>query len=228
MSVKLDGVFHRGILGPAVAVDTALFSVINSKLSVLLIQVGSGPYEGKWALPGGLVAENESLDEAAKRLLSAKANVRDIYLEQLYTFGNPKRDSRGHVISVAYFSIVFDHTKVKPVKAPHYSDISWFPVNHLPKIAFDHKDIIGTAVKRIAAKMEYTNIAVNFLPAEFTLTELQKVYEIVTGKKLDKRNFRKKIDALDILAETNKTKLDQPFRPAKLFKFKERYLRFLD
>lgn len=226
--LKNSSNLHERVVGPALAVDNVLFTIKDSKLNVLLIQIGSGPYENKWALPGGLVAEREGLDAAATRLLASKANISDLYLEQLYTFGDPNRDSRGNVVSVAYFSIVFDSSTVKLKTLPYYKGIEWFSVDNLPALAFDHKKIIEYAHKRLKSKLGYTNIAYNFLPVEFTLTELQKVYEIVLGKSLDKRNFRKKMDVLGILKDTNKVRSDVAHRPARLYKFKRRYLELID
>ncbi len=175
------------------AVDAVLFAVVKGQLQVLLIKIINGFYKEKWALPGGLIGISESLDEAAKRVLFQKTNIGDIHLEQLYSFGDPKRDARERSISVAYFSLVDDFRKHHLKTTSYYSDISWFPVNKLPQMAFDHREIIAFALARLRAKVGYSNIVYSLLPSEFTLTELQKTYEIILGQKLDKRNFRKKI-----------------------------------
>ena len=216
------------IYGPATAVDTIIFAVIKNKLSVLLIQIGQGEYQDKWAIPGGLVQLNESLDDAVKRVLSQKANIENLHLEQLYTFGNPKRDKRGHIISVSYFLLLPEPEKRVVKTLEYYSDIKWHPVNKIPEMAFDHKKIIEYAYKRLKSKMEYSNIAYSLLPEYFTLTQLQKVYEIVWNKKLDKRNFRKKILNLGIIEKTNKKEEGKAYRPANLYRFKGRELQITD
>ncbi len=213
------------IIGPAVAVDTLIFTIRDGKLMVLLIEIGSGPYKDKWALPGGIVQLNETLDEAAKNVLKKKAGIKDIYMEQLYTFSDLKRDVRGRMISVAYFALVnSDEFNLKTMD--YYSDIEWINVRKLPKMAFDHKEIINYGLDRLKSKIEYSNIVYGLLPETFTLTEMQNVYEIILGEKIDKRNFRKKILALGLLTETKKVKTGAKHRPAKLYKFKKRELVF--
>lgn len=222
-SKKLDQI----IVGPAVAVDALIFSVINNDLKVLLIKIKSGPYKDKWALPGGIVGINESLEKAATRILSEKAGVDEIYLEQLATFGNPKRDSRGHIVSVAYFALV--NSNIFYPKTPeYYADIDWKSVNKLPVMAFDHKEIAQYGKERLINKLAYSNIAYALLPKEFTMTELQNIYEAVMGKKLDKRNFRKKFLEIKLIKETNKERMVGASRPAKLYTFSERKPKLVD
>lgn len=213
------------IIGPAVAVDVLIFDVNNDKLNVLLIKISQGPYKKKWALPGGLVQINETLDEAAKRVLWQKAGIRGIYLEQLYSFGEVKRDVRGRIISVSYFALV-DSAKFHPRTTEYYSDIRWKEAKKLPPMAFDHGKIIAFGIKRLQNKIEYTNIAYALLPREFTLSEMQKIYEIILGKKLDKRNFRKKLKMLNLLEPAKKTRQGLKSRPAELYRFKKRSLVF--
>lgn len=213
------------IIGPAVAVDTLIFTIRENKLMVLLIQIGSGPYEGKWALPGGIVQIDETLDRSAKNILKKKAGIKGIYMEQLYTFSGLKRDVRGRMISVAYFALV-NSNKLNLKTMDYYSDIDWVDVNKLPKMAFDHKEIIDYGLDRLRAKIEYSNIVYGLLPETFTLTEMQQVYERILGTKIDKRNFRKKILSLDILKGTDKIKQGVRHRPAKLYQFKKRELVF--
>ena len=210
---------------PYIAVDTVVFTIINKKLSVLLIQIDTGIYSNKWAVPGGLVGNKESLDEAAVRVLSQKANLRNVFLEQLYTFGDPQRDRRGRSISVAYFALISTPEKIELTKKDYYKEIKWYPVSNLPDMAFDHKRIIKVAHERLKGKMSYTNIVYSLLPKEFTLTQLQRVYEIILENKLDKRNFRKKIESLDILVDLNRIQNDVSHRPAKLYSFKNRTIR---
>lgn len=211
---------------PLVAVDTVVLSIAEGKLKVLLLQVNSGPYDGKWALLGGLLKNKEDTDTAAKRVLNQKANIKASHLEQLYTFGKVDRDVRGHVVSVAYFLIVSRPEDLAILLQGHYSNWGWKPVDKLPPMAFDHKEIVKMAVKRIGDKLNYSTIAYALLPEKFTLTEMQTVYEIVWDKKIDKRNFRKKILQLEIIEKVGKVK-QGAFRPAEMYKFCKRKLDFL-
>lgn len=225
MKIKTSSRKDDIIVGPAVAVDTLIFTVREGKLAVLLIEIGSGPYEGKWALPGGIVQLDETLDQAAKNVLQKKAGIKGVYLEQLKSFSGLNRDVRRRMISVAYFALV-DSDKFNLKTMDYYSDIEWKDVDDLPKLAFDHKEIIDYGLERLRAKIEYSNIVYALLPETFTLTEMQQVYEMILGKKVDKRNFRKKILALDLLKETKKTVSGVKHRPAKLYQFKKRELVF--
>jgi len=217
-SIKQPKRAHAELL---VAVDTLIFSVIRGKLKVLLVQIASGPYKNKWALPGGLVRKEESLDEAAERVLSEKAGVDGIYLEQLATFGEVKRDVRSRSVSVAYFSLV-NSDDFRPKMTEYYLDIAWHNADHLPVLAFDHKEIIAYGKERLASKLAYSNIAYALLPKEFTLTELQSLYESILGRALDKRNFRKKIQEVKLVKGSGKMRRDGPSRPAKLYMFSDR------
>jgi 8-oxo-dGTP diphosphatase len=208
---------------PAVAVDVLVFTVIGNKLSVLLIKISRGPYQNKWALPGRSVTTNETLDGAAEDVLREKGGIKGIYLEQLYTFSDVKRDVRKRIITTAYIALV-DSDKHSVKTTDYYSDIKWWPTEKLPLMAFDHGEIVKYGVKRLRAKIEYSNIAYGLLPKEFTLTEMQKVYEIILGKKLDKRNFRKKIKMLNIVEPTKNLRFGLKNRPAELYRFKKRSL----
>ncbi|MEI7750085.1 MAG: NUDIX domain-containing protein [Candidatus Moraniibacteriota bacterium] len=209
------------------AVDAAIFSVIEGALKVLLVRIGSGPYAGKWALPGGLVRTDESLDQAAERVLSEKAGVDDIYLEQLYAFGGVDRDIRGRSVSVAYFALVNSDRRL-PSTIEYYSDIAWYDTTKLPKLAFDHAKIVEVGIERLRNKLGYSNIAYGLLHKEFTLTELQTVYEIILGHELDKRNFRKKIQDIDLVKEAGKIRKSGQSRPARLYSFSERKPKMVD
>ncbi len=213
------------IIGPALAVDTLIFSIRDNTLSVLLIKIGNGPYKNKWAIPGGLVQIDETLDMTAKRVLKDKAGIKGVYMEQLYAFSDLKRDLRGRIVSVAYFALV-NSDKFNLKTMDYYSDITWFNVKNLPVLAFDHKKIINYGLQRLKSKLEYSNIVYGLLPKTFTLTEMQKIYEIILDKEIDKRNFRKKILSLNIIEETKKTKTGTKHRPAKLYKFKKQKLIF--
>lgn len=218
---------RNDIPGIPVAVDAVIFSVIDGALRVLLIQIKGGRYDGKWAVPGGLVSPTESLDEAADRVLSEKAGVDGIYLEQLYTFGNVDRDIRGRSVSVAYFALV-DGADFLPKTNEYYADIAWKRVDRLPEMAFDHRTIVSYAHERLIAKLGYSNIGYALLPREFTLTELQSMYEAILGKALDKRNFRKKIREIDLVRETGNVRRSGATRPARLYSFSARKPRIVD
>lgn len=205
---------------PAVTVDMVIFSVKNNKLQVLLIKRGVEPSKGLWALPGGFVKIEESLDDAAKRELEEETGVKDVYLEQLYTFGDPKRDSRGRVITISYMALV-NHEKIRLVAATDSADVNFFSVDKLENIAFDHKKIIDYALKRLRWKFEYTPVAFSLLPAKFTLGQLQNLYEMVFEKQFDKRNFRKKILSLKILNEHGIME-DVPNRPPMTYSLKKK------
>lgn len=213
---------------PLLAVDAVLFSVINDSLKVLLIQINGGAYDSRWAIPGGLVKNNENLDHAISRILSKKANINHVYLEQLYTFGDPKRDKRGHSVSVAYFALISDPDKLNVKTMPYYKNIRWFDVKKLPNLAFDHKHIIEVAHERLETKLSYTNIAYSLLPKKFTLAQLKHVYEVIYGKKIDKRNFRKSVLTKGLVEETGEVQSDVPHRPAKLYKFRRQSLQFFE
>jgi 8-oxo-dGTP diphosphatase len=215
----------NNLTGPAVAVDILLFSIIEKRLKVLLLKITQGPYKDQWALPGGLVWIDETLDGAAERVLQEKAGIKRLYLEQLYTFGGLKRDVRGRSVSVAYFALV-DSDKFIPKTTEYYSDIRWHEAEDLPVMAFDHKEIVRYGLERLQNKIGYSNIAYGLLPREFTLSELQGVYEIIIGEKLDKRNFRKKLKMTDIVATTERVRLGHKNRPAGLYRFKKRGLVF--
>ena len=212
---------HRKYKFAVIAADVVIFAVHNGSLQVLLIKMKKNPFNGMWACPGGLVKPSESVENAAKRHLAQKTGVKDVYLEQLYTFGKPDRDPFGRVVSVAYMALL-SSSAVLLKTTPEYAEVRWFPINKLPRLAYDHKEIIDYGVKRLRAKLGYTNIAYSLLAKKFTLSELQKIYEIILGKKLDKRNFRKKIKAVNIVKRIREKKLGGANRPAELYEFKSR------
>lgn len=204
-----------------IATDIAIFTVQEGQLKVLLIRMKKAPFRGKWASPGGLVRPDESVDQAAKRHLVAKTGVRNVYLEQLYTFGKVHRDPFGRVVSVAYFALI-PSAGIRLKTTQDYGDVAWFPVRKLPKLAYDHVEIVRHALARLQAKLEYTNIAYSLLLNEFTLTDLQQIYEIILDKKFDKRNFRKKILSLHLLKTLGKKRRGSANRPAELYGFAQR------
>lgn len=202
----------------AVSVDLVVFSVRAHDLKVLLARRGAAPFRGRWALPGGFVRPPETLDDAARRRLPEVTDVPGAYLEQLYTFGAPRRDPRGRVISVAYFALLAGEASPRGAED---AEVRWHSVNNLPELAFDHAEILRYALRRLRYKLEYTSVGFELLPNEFTLTELQTAYEIVLGEKLDKRNFRRRILEADILAETPRYRESEgQGRPARLYRYK--------
>jgi ADP-ribose pyrophosphatase YjhB (NUDIX family) len=205
---------------PRVAVDAVLFTITERTLKTLLIKIKKGPFVGQWAFPGGLVQVGESLDAAARRELYEKTGVQDLYLEQLYTFGDAHRDPVAHTVAAAYFALVpyFDQALHSGEK---YADIGWFPVRALPQLAYDHNAIADYALRRLQAKLSYTNIVYSLLPYEFTLAEIQEIYEVILDRRFDRRNFRRKILALGLLRPLPKTRRGA-HRPATLYTFTRR------
>ncbi|MEK7519828.1 MAG: NUDIX domain-containing protein [Patescibacteria group bacterium] len=210
-----------------VAVDVVIFTVKDGKPQVLLIHMkDNSPYPDRWAVPGGMVQSEESLDDAVKRHLLAKTGIRNIYVEQLATFGDVKRDPRGRVVSVAYVALI-PSEGVTLSTSGKYRAIQWFPVAKLPSLGYDHTGIIATAYARLRAKLGYTNVVYSLLPREFTLSELQQVYEMILQRKLDKRNFRKKIAQLKLVKRVAARKKMGVHRPAQLYAFVKRSPEFV-
>jgi len=209
----------------SVTVDLVIFTVIDNELKVLLIKRGQEPFIDFWALPGGFVRINESLEEAALRELKEETGIQKVYLEQLYTFGNPKRDPRGRVVSVSYMALMPENAQSE---SKSHVETKWVQTNSLPGLAYDHNKIVDYAINRLRAKIGYTNIAQYLLPDRFTLSELQSVYEIVTGKELDKRNFRKKILASGMVRNIKLKKKEGVMRPAALYTFSSKEIKTTD
>jgi 8-oxo-dGTP diphosphatase len=201
-----------------VTVDLVIFALREWELQVLLIRRGVPPFEGQWALPGGFVRQHESLDEAARRELEEETGVRDVYLEQLYTFGDPDRDPRGRVVTVAYYALLTGEA-VPLIAGTDAGAAAWRPARKHPPLAFDHDRILDYALERLANKLDYTTVGFQLLPKKFTLRHLQRVYEAVLGRTLDKRNFRRKMAVLDILTPLDEWVQDGPSRPAQLYRF---------
>ncbi len=209
---------------PSVTVDLVIFTIADNDLKVLLIRRAAEPFKDRWALPGGFVEIDESLETAAARELQEEAGVTDVYLEQLYTFGEPQRDPRGRTISVAYFALT-DAAGQRIRAASDAADAQWhsvFSSRLKAKLAFDHKQILEYAVWRLRNKIEWTTVGYELLPKKFTLSELQRVYEIILQKPVDKRNFRKKILSQGQIRELNETRSDGAHRPAKLYSFRKK------
>lgn len=206
---------------PAVTVDLVIFTVSAEKLKALLVKRAREPYAGSWSIPGGFLKLGESLDDAAVRVMHEKTGVKEVYLEQLYTFGRPERDPRTRVITVTYIALIPWQDLVQP-ESGKVTDLGWFDVSELPGLAFDHREILIYAVNRLRAKATYSNIVYGLLPVQFRLSDLQKIYEIITDHPLDKRNFRKRMLATGLLKETGKKELIGAHRPAMLYCFKKR------
>ena len=201
----------------SVTVDIIIFSMREGRLSLLLIERKFPPFEGRWALPGGFISEGESAEAAARRELQEETGVTEVYMEQLYTFSDPKRDPRGHVLTVAFMALVPGDALPDLSAGTDAAKAEWFFIDDLPELAFDHAKIVEYARGRLVNKLEYTTAGFSLLPKAFTLTELQEVYESVLGKRLDKRNFRRKLELLDILKATSQYKQEGASRPAQLF-----------
>jgi 8-oxo-dGTP diphosphatase len=206
---------------PAVSTDIVIFTIRNDALKVLLIKRALEPFQGCWALPGGFVRMDENLEQGARRELEEETGVTGVYLEQLYTFGQPDRDPRERVITVTYYALI-PSDKIELKAATDAEGVGWFAIEEVPKLGFDHPAILHMAKQRLVAKLDYSTIAFQFMPVEFTLSELQQVHETILSEPIDKRNFRKKILALNVIEETSKEKREGPHRPAKLYRVIDR------
>lgn len=207
----------------ALTVDCVVFGLDDDDLKVMLIRRGGEPFKGRWALPGGFVRVDESVDDAARRELREETGITGVFLEQLYTFGEVRRDPRERVVSVAYYALcnLGEHQIAATTDA---DDAKWFAVGDTPRLAFDHDEILEKAVARLRAKVRYEPIGFELLPGKFTLSQLQRLYEKVLGRPLDKRNFRKKVESMGIVVETGELQQDVAHRAARLFRFdEERY-----
>jgi 8-oxo-dGTP diphosphatase len=206
---------------PALTVDCIVFGLdAQQELKVMLIQRDIPPFQGQWAIPGGFVRMDETLEQAALRELQEETGIHDVYLEQLYTFGGLGRDPRDRTVTVAYYALInLAEQKIKA--ATDARDANWFSLSKIPQLAFDHDQILQTAIARLRGKIRYEPIGFELLPKKFTLTQLQKLYEIVLDRQLDKRNFRKKILSMDLLIDTNDLEQGVSHRAAKLYRFDE-------
>ncbi len=206
---------------PSVTVDVVILTVSERRLEVLLVRRRHWPFEDMWAIPGGFVEPNESLEDSARRELRVEANVSDVYLEQLYTFGDPGRDPRTRVITVVYYALLRgDQLHLRA--GDDAADAQWFPAYEHPSLAFDHDQILEYTRQRLRSKLEYTTIGYQLLAPSFTLSELQEVYEAILNRPLDKRNFRKKVLSTGILEQIPETRKAGQHRPAALYRFNPR------
>lgn len=203
--------------------DCVIFGFEEGELKVLLVERNEYPYKDWWALPGFFVEHSETIDNAVERILYEHTGLRNIFMEQLYTFGDLKRHPQGRVITVAYYALL--RLKGQSTLKPHSNYVRqavWHPVENLPELAFDHANIIARSLEKIRQKIKYTPIAFELLPEKFTLTQLQKVYEAIIGVALDKRNFRKKMLNYNFLKELDEKQEGVSYRAAKLYKFDKR------
>jgi len=221
---------------PSLTVDVALLTAAEGSLHALLLRRSNHPEMGKWALPGGFVRLGESLDQAAARVLREKAGLADVFLEQLYTFGEPGRDPRTRVVTVAYYALVpaerlaaagvagGEETSIAPLSVP-WAGESGGAVAALDasggalRLAFDHAEILGMAVKRLRGKLDYAPIGFRLLPDVFSLRSLQQVHEVILGRRLNKDSFRRRMLASDQLAATGERRTDVEYRPPELYRY---------
>jgi 8-oxo-dGTP diphosphatase len=205
-----------------VAVDVVIFTIDQGELKALLVLAKNGSFAGRWAFPGGMVPIGEAPEAAAIRELRAQTGIADVYLEQLRTFGDPGRDPQAHVVAIAYFALAPSNVEMTRSNGK-YADVQWAVVGSLPRLAYDHNRIADDALARLRTKLAYTNVAFSLLPEAFTLGELQEVYEISLDRKLDRRNFRKKVLALGLVRALGRQRRG-PHRPAHLYRFRRRTL----
>lgn len=206
---------------PLVAVVVVILTVHEDDLRALLIRRSADPFREFWALPGGVLSPGETLDRAAARKLLDETGVHDVYLEQLFTFGELSRgDGAGRGVAVTYFALV-QHEAVRLRQSDTWQP-AWHSVYGLPPLAFDNNAVVDYAVRRLRSKLDYTNVAYSLLPRQFTLSELQQVYEAILDRELDKRNFRRRMLSLGVIKATGGTRMDGAHRPAQLFAFARR------
>lgn len=204
-----------------VTVDILAFAVHEGGLEVLLVKRKYDPFKSSWALPGGFLTDDDrTLEAAAERELVEETNVSNVYLEQLYSFGDQGRDPRGRVVTISYLALLRQE-ELEIKASSDASGVAWWPVKELPALAFDHAEIIAYGLKRLRYKIEYTPAAFSLLPRKFTLRDLQVVYEAILGYEVDNRNFRKKFLGAGILKQLDETSQETSFRPARLYEFSE-------
>jgi 8-oxo-dGTP diphosphatase len=204
----------------ALSLDCVIFGFKNAELSVLLVKHGQGSTKGSWALPGSWIKYNESLDEAANRILTSQTSVENIFLEQFKTFGDLNRFPDKRVITVAYYALV-NIEKFELHAGPTVIDVNWFNIHDIPAMSFDHNEILNSCFAHLQHKVQHEPIGFNLLPEKFTLLQLQELYEAILGQKLDKSNFRRKFINMNLLVSCNERQQDVSHRAAMLYKFEE-------
>lgn len=220
---KLAAMKQKGI---SLAVDAVVFGYAKGEgISILLIRRKYGPFKDGWALPGGFVLEEESLEEAVTRELKEETGIEVNYLEQLYSFGNPQRDPRRRIVSVAYFGLISSSTYKELNAGTDAGEARWFNIECLPQLAFDHKAIIEKAIERLRAKARYQPVGFELLDKKFSFADLENLYTALLGRDIDRRNFRKKILSFDFLEKLDElTKPEGQGRPSNMYRFnKKRY-----
>ncbi len=200
--------------------DIVIFTIREERLEILLIRRGNPPFQGGWALPGGMLEEDEDLDVCARRELEEETGVAGLELEQFHAFGAPGRDPRGRFVTVAYLTLVRPD-RLSPKAASDASSVGWFPVDALPSLAFDHDTIIAMARVRLRCRLERSAAAFGYLPESFTLDDLRRLHEIVRGERLDPRHFRRWALAVGLVEETGETRAAGR-HPARLYRSVER------
>lgn len=209
----------------SLSVDAVVFGYESGSISVLLVKRKYEPFKGQWAIPGGFVLQEESLECAVQRELKEETGIEINYLEQLYTFGAPQRDPRNRVVSVAYFGLI-KPSAFKIFASTDAEEVQWFNIKALPKLSFDHDDILQLAIKRLQNKITYQPLGFELLDTKFPFSDLEKLYTTLLGRAIDRRNFRKKILSLNILDELDEKVSKGSGRPANLFKFnRKRYFK---
>lgn len=205
----------------AVSVDCVIFGFEGSELEVLLIKRGADPYQGYWAVPGDLVYPYENIDDAAKRVLGELTGLEDMYMDQSKSFGEVNRHPVGRVITIGYFSLI-NKNQHQPHASSWAEQLQWHKVKHIPKLAFDHNQILDASLDRLRKRVRRQPIGFNLLPEKFTLLELKALYESLLGEAFDKSNFRKKFLDMQLLEELNERQTNVKHRPAKLFRFNQK------
>jgi len=203
---------------PALATDCAIFGFDGGELKLLLIEREKEPFKNKWALPGGFVFMKETTEECAKRILIEKAGVKNVFIEQLYTFSDVDRDPRERIVSVAYFALV-DKQQYEVIAGRDTLKAEWFELSKIPKLAFDHSKIVKAAFQRLKGKVSYQPIGFELLNEKFTLTQLQALYEAILEEPIDKRNFRKKILGMGFLKALEEKEKNVAHKAARFYSF---------
>jgi 8-oxo-dGTP diphosphatase len=205
---------------PQINTNVVLYTLRDGQLKLLLVRRGADPFKSMWALPGGQLQGDEEPEASALRALEEGTGVSGVYVEQLYTFGAPQRDPRRRAIAISYFALIASD-RLQLQAAMDAEGVGWFSLHELPQLAFDHAQMVTVARQRLAAKLAYSTIALQFMPDRFTLSELQEVYETILDEKMDKRNFRKRILAMEQVLETEQVRRSGSHRPARLYRVRD-------